>query len=43
MAPGGTTFTICVNMRVQEFTEKGVFFRARLRSEQIRDKGILFG
>ncbi len=23
--PGGTTFTICVNMRVQEFTEKGAF------------------
>ncbi len=36
----GSTFTICVNMRVQEFTEKGAFFRVRLRSEQIRDKGI---
>ncbi len=36
--PGGTTFTICVNMCVQEFTEKGAFFRVRLRSEQ----GYLF-
>ncbi len=24
---------ICVNMRVQEFSEKGAFFRVRLRSE----------
>ncbi len=38
--PGGSTFTMCVNMRVQEFTEKGAFFRVKLRSEQIRDKGI---
>ena len=26
----GTTFTICVDMRVQEFTEKSAFCRARL-------------
>ena len=41
--PGGSTFTMCVNMRVQEFTEKGAFLRVRLRSEQIREKGIFFG
>ena len=40
--PGGTTFTICVNMCVREFSEKGAFFKARLRSVQIRDKGIFF-
>ena len=31
--PGGITFTICVNMRVREFSEKGAFFRVRLRSQ----------
>ncbi len=33
--PGGTTLTICVYMCVREFLEKGAFFKARLRSEQI--------
>ncbi len=33
---------ICVNMPVQDFSEKGAFFRVRLRSEQIRDKGVFF-
>ena len=42
LSPGGTTFTICVNMCVREFSEKGTFFKERLRSEQIRDKGIFF-
>ncbi len=41
-ARGGTTFPICVNMCVREFSEKGAFFKARLRSEQIREKGIFF-
>ena len=30
-------------MHVQEFSEKGAFFRVRLRSEQVREKGIFFG
>ena len=33
--PGGATFTICVNMCVRKFSEKGAFFGMRLRSEQI--------
>ena len=41
--PGGTTFTIRVNMLVQEFSEKGALFKVRLRSEQIRGKGIFLG
>ncbi len=32
--PWGTTFTICVNMLVQEFSEKGAFFIVRLRSDR---------
>ncbi len=28
----GTTFTICVNMCVRKFSEKGALFRVRLRS-----------
>ena len=46
--PGGTTYTNCVNMRVQEFSEKGTFFKLKSssdlsRSEEkvpFRDKGI---
>ncbi len=38
--PGGTTFTNYVTMHVREFSEKGTLFGVRLRSEQIRDKGI---
>ncbi len=30
---GGATFTICVNMHVRKFSEKGAFFGVRLRSE----------
>ena len=30
---GGGTFTICVNMRVRNFSEKGAFLGVRLRSE----------
>ena len=38
--PGGSTCTNSVTMLVREFSEKGTFFGVRLRSEQIRDKGI---
>ena len=31
----GTTFTVCANMCVRKFSEKGAFFGVRLRSEQI--------
>ncbi len=40
--PPGTTLTIGT-MCVQKFSERGAIFRVRLRSEQIRDKGLFFG
>ena len=33
--PGGTTFTIRVNIRVWKFSEKGALFRVRLRTSEI--------
>ncbi len=33
----------CVTMLVQEFSENGTFYGVRLRSEQIRDKGVFLG
>ncbi len=39
---GGVSWTKCVTIYVQEFSEKGVLFYIRLWSEQIWEKGVFF-